>query len=376
LPDTTEVAKALVMYIQYLGGVIAKLPVSWPEPLRTISSRVSLFFGWITGSAASIDCLLALFGVEGAARAGLKGVINLLAPFATLLAMVILILVWWVVRRPVYALLAECASKELQGRWRRRAAVIWCCFGTASSADTDSANHLSLNHKWLQSKAVSHVPLVPYLCQRIVPVTLITAFFWYPSIVRIVLGMRACMKVCDTRYWVMDMSMLCPRDVPGKPQAVWATAVTVPAAIITGGLPLLVLVVMHHWRARMQDQQFLYWFGFLCSDYSYDRDSVQQATDAKKQPADVSNSTADNLDTSQAEQQSLAADVAAPPTSCIWSTCMWPISMAQRVAEWLTTNARPRVVAAWDVVIHVTTLLLTVSSVVCMACMSTTRCCC
>lgn len=274
-----------------------------------------------------MDCLLSLFGVKDARKAGLKGVINLLAPFATFLAMVLIILVWWVVRRLVYAAAAECASREMHGRWHRRAAVIWCCLSTASFADIDRADRRFLFYKWLRSKASTHVPLDDYLFQGIMPVALITAFFWYPSIARIVLGMRACMTVCGTRYWVMDMSLECPRDVPGKPQAAWTTAVTIPAAIITGGLPLLVLVVLHVWRSHMEDPQFLCWFGFLCSDYSYhSSDALQQPTVKQEQPVGESKSNQccleDRSDTANVQQLScLDQNIAAPSTPSSKSTC-------------------------------------------------------
>jgi hypothetical protein len=348
LPDTTEVAKALVMYMQYVGGIIAKLPVSWPEPLSSISHTFSQVFGWVTGSAASIDCLLSLFEVERAARAGFKGLINLLAPVATFLAMVGLLFVWWVVRRPVYALAAKSIRRDAQGRWRWRAAVMWWCIGSYGVADSRG---VSSRFFWLQSKAGRHVPLVVYLCQRIVPVALITAFFWYPSIARIVLGMRACMKVCGTKYWVMDMSLLCPLDTLGEPQAVWSTALTIPSAVVTAGLPLLVLIVLSRWKSRMQEPQFLCWFGFLYNDYNY---SSSGGTLQDEKGSRVS-----DPDSAQAGQQSTdQEDDAACTTGCARLASMIPV-----VTDWLVTTVRPRVVAAWDVVIHITTLLLTVCSV-------------
>jgi len=88
-----EILKVLFMYLQYLGGIIAKLPVQWPGALDSIFSSLGRTWGWVMGSAASMDCLL--LSMNGgqelrAARAGWKGLISLLAPAVMFGAVVLL----------------------------------------------------------------------------------------------------------------------------------------------------------------------------------------------------------------------------------------------------------------------------------------------
>jgi hypothetical protein len=273
--------------------------------------------------------------------------------------MMLLLIVWWAVRRPVYALAAKSTRKEVQKQWYIRAAVMRWCISSATVADSLGGRFL-----WLQGKAHRPVSLGNYLCQRIVPVALITAFFWYPSIARIVLGMRACMKVCETRYWVMDMSLLCPLDTPGERQAVWSTAVAIPAAIITAGLPLLVIVVLSGWWSSKHEPHFLCWFGFLYSDYNYN--------DGARQPRKGSAGNGGTCTAQPCGNAGVAGTGATQTRHCCWqhgsgfgvaAGCTWLASMIPVASNWLLTCVRPRVVAAWDVVIHITTLLLTVCSV-------------
>lgn len=126
----------------------------------------------------------------------------------------------------------------------------------------------------------------------------------------------------------------------------------------------------------MEEPQFLCWFGFLYSDYNYSSSTLQQSTGEQKQPKRTESCVEDTSDTADARQQSRSDqnDAASFPSSPKRTWCSHVLhmitrvvkvvmQMIRRIVDWLSANARPGVVAAWDVVIHATTVLLTVSSV-------------
>eukprot|EP00775_Hariotina_reticulata_P001120 gene1120-1455_t len=122
-------------------------------------------------------------------------------------------------------------------------------------------------------------------------------------------------------FWVMDTSLECPRGNVNTPQGRWAYGVAVPAIALTLGLPLLVLLLLSvpANRAKMNDQLFQTWFGFLYQGYAYDL----AAAEGQQQPQ--------------------------PDGGRSWR------QFAMLVKSW--------VVSVWDVVTHGTTVALTICSV-------------
>jgi hypothetical protein len=82
--------------LQYLAGVIAKLPVQFPPSVSTTFGALGAAWSNAFGCHACLDCLLTPpSGERTAEQAGVKGLITLLIPLLLLVVTVLLQMVWW-----------------------------------------------------------------------------------------------------------------------------------------------------------------------------------------------------------------------------------------------------------------------------------------
>eukprot|EP00775_Hariotina_reticulata_P007694 gene7694-7893_t len=345
-----ELLKILFMYIQYLVGIIAKLPLQVPGALGSMFNRLAQAWGLATGSMASADCLLSALSVaqgeEMAARAGLKGLIPLVAAAVMFTLVAAAMCFWWCVRSRVYGLAAaamrgasnndsvSCMTSSIVLATVRRVGlrVLHHCLRPAHAANQGRSTLVL----WLRRQGQHRPPFRPFMRDRLIPALLITWFFWYPSLVRVALGMLRCLDICGQQWWVMDMGVQCPKNHLGSPQAWWAYGVATPAIILTAGLPLFVLVLLSvpRWRNQMPQQRFQSRFGFFYLGYSIKttRPWVLLSGDGYDNEHD-------------------ARQPGGPQSRC-WHRLVVTVSAAR---SWM--------VSVWDVATHSTTIALTICSV-------------
>jgi len=392
---TSALIKTLTMFVQYLAGVIFKLPIVWPPVIDAPAARLSQAWGWLMGSGASIDCLLQAShspfeGPPG--QAGMKALISLLAPFAMFAVIVVVLLVWWLLLRRLFyssahhVVASSLASSEAGGgtsgsggcRGLLGRLILWAavpaCY--ASLLTAPAGDQAPLRH-WLRQESGTRPHFAAYMSNRLVPALLITAFFWYPSIARVALGIFACIQVCDasSRWWVLDMRSKCPRSL-ATAEGRWAFGVGVPAVFITVCVPLFVLVWLLANTSKLDNTAFKSRFAFMYSDYACEslaakhnnwlHELVQpQHTLFLKAAAWLCELVKGGV-APHAQQPQPADNTGASSGKGPRKT---PTPLAQRweqwwrhVLEWCWV-ARHLTILIWDVVIHAHTVLLMMCSV-------------
>lgn len=358
-----ELFKALAMYLQYLAGAILKLPVSWPSNIGRFAEHAARAWAWVMGSGASIDCLLIASkssALGTAAQAGLKALINLLAPFVTVVVIMALYVLWWLLRQRVYRrALAIAESQSHTGNSHvvncSKLLVSWLVglgYPAAQHNDLSKQNYLT----WLKQQSTHQPSFCTYMVDRFVPMLLIAAFFWYPSIARVALGMFACMTVCqkDASFWVMDMRFTCPVNHPGSPQSQWAYGVGIPAVMITAILPLFVLCWLWSHMWELQGAAFKSKFAFMYSDYNYDAESLTKSIWGPNGSADCVNRLRACFGVGSIQRNT------AKSLSQAWNDKLGYIKQQLPNA---VVVLRHRLILVWDVAVHCTTLLLMICSV-------------
>jgi hypothetical protein len=255
-------------FLQYLAGVIAKLPVDFPDSVSATFNWLASAWSIAFGSHASLDCLLTpTHGVRTSAQAGYKGLITLLLPVLFLVVTVVLQGVWWLAW-PLYTKAAVQAVKCVITHpfITRRGMASWFGDGVFL-AQPRARQEVWFMH--MQARLRRHPSLWEYLCMRWTVTVLVVYFFFFPSIARVAVGMFACQAVCGERYWVLDMAQSCPMDHPNSEHGRWAFGIGVPAIVFIVAMPLLIVAVL--WAAAhrqlLQEEWFMQKFGFMYSDY-------------------------------------------------------------------------------------------------------------
>jgi hypothetical protein len=317
---TTTVARlaavATIICCQYFAGMVAKLPVTWPEEVAQAMTGLSDVWGKAFGSVASLDCLLQAFGDSSGPyvdRPSLKALINLLLPVLVFLLVLCCQMVWWAGRHRLNAAVATFLLKLLR-RWPDSDGIAYVDHvtlpnqssqqqqqsvpGTTSRRHAVSAavsRYRSLIKRWsiraqfLQASRAhgsgSHMSgLQRYMRQAWVVTLLVTVFFFYPSVARVAVSMFTCVSVCEERYWAMDMDLLCPTQLWNQApsewpvHAKWAAGVGIPSVVLVVTVPLFVALLLC-WgahRKRLHTFEFHSHFGFMYSDYKTDHVGRQQ----------------------------------------------------------------------------------------------------
>eukprot|EP00877_Chromochloris_zofingiensis_P004670 jgi/Chrzof1/14203/Cz08g29110.t1 len=206
--SAADILKALIMYGQYMV-FICKLQINWPVPLDRVFASINNAWSTATGAAVSLDC------ITGRNSAVFKVWVNLLMP----LAMYLLLMMFVV----------GC------GVLQRRSGTTW---------------HQYVKDRWVRA-------------------LIVTIYFFYPSLVRMALGMFTCKEVCGSRYWVWDMTQKC-WDPKHSDQARLAFTVGVFAAAGSLFVPLWVVSLLLCNYKHLDHVQFRRQFDVLYSDYRRD----------------------------------------------------------------------------------------------------------
>ncbi|WIA15681.1 hypothetical protein OEZ85_002307 [Tetradesmus obliquus] len=254
--DLTDVVKTLVMYLQYLA-IIVKMPVAWPDQLATTFDGLSRVWSWAFASPAALDCLLASMGAN---RAGARALVALAAPVAAYWLLLACHALWWCTMPWFHAAL----SFVLTGLLKRLDFVAGMLLKWPLSGCL---------HSFLRIPSTARRPnFWEYMKLRAIVTLLVTVFFFYPAVARVAVGMFSCMEVCGDRYWLMDMSLTCPRDSVGQSQWKWAVGLGVPAVLFCVAVPIFVVVWLQHAQhaGRMNQERFIACYGFMYSNYRID----------------------------------------------------------------------------------------------------------
>eukprot|EP00775_Hariotina_reticulata_P005465 gene5465-5699_t len=290
----TDVVKLLIIYIQNFAGVIVKLPVSWPTNLSTLFANINILWGTVNGSSASLDCLLKALPVTstgyiavagGIDRSVLKGLINLLLPGLTFVLVLMCQVLWWACKRRLVLAVTYLGLRMfslVSGRDGLALAATSCDTSTESSQEFigSTTSFIIRFESWCRQRRLyassrnSWYPdltgLMRYLRQRFMVTMLVTVFFFYPSLVRVAVGMLSCIEVCGTWYWVLDMEKLCPKSNLKSNESHLVLAVGVLAALLSAVVPLMVVVLLS-WAVStncLHSPKFQQQFGFLYKDYT------------------------------------------------------------------------------------------------------------
>jgi hypothetical protein len=297
----------MLLPIQYAAGMIAKLPVNWPQVVKAPIKDLSNFWAKAFGSVASLDCLLQSANSSSPLthvdRSGLKALLNLLLPVVVYLLVLACQMAWWWISPRLQPAVASLILKLYK-----------CCEssdGVASIEDPSAQQpdrpsaasataggsrismYLSRIKTWSiraqfrasRPRGWCHVSSFQACMQQSWVVTLLVSiFFFYPSIVRIAFTMFTCITVCEQQYWVMDMDLICPAHLLQQnplhlpAHAKWAAGVGIPAVLIVIAVPLAVAALL--WGAaeagRLHTAKFKGYFGFMYSDYNISHVGRQQ----------------------------------------------------------------------------------------------------
>jgi hypothetical protein len=313
-------SKVLIMYVQYLFGIIGKLPLHWPTvlsvPLRFSNKALAL----VLGASASLDCVFQAFGLEPEKAdvpiAAAKALINLYAFMVTYIAVLGLM---------------GC----LRYFFKRCGLKVW------SRAD------------WATFCVVA---------------LLVNLFFWYPTISRVAIGTFACVKVCGgDRYWVLDMRRQCPIDAVNSHQWMWAFAVGVPACFLCAAVPLFVVIVLlvsifhrsrHDPRQRLlETHDFQKYFAFMISGYRVPLEGRCAGTSSGICTIGSSSSSSGQGTVSQP-----LITLPKPSSSC-YHQSKRALQAAERRLHLLARATKQWFPLFWDVVIHVQTVILVTISI-------------
>eukprot|EP00877_Chromochloris_zofingiensis_P009338 jgi/Chrzof1/4658/Cz14g21210.t1 len=215
--NLSDVLKVLVVYMQYMV-VVAAVRMEWPSSLQYPFRALAWIWSASSSQTISFDCMLTR---EGSMPLAVSRILmNLIMPIGMFV---------------VLALLQ--GTGALLMRVRRRNPVF--SLGT-----------------------------------RLGVSAMVTTFFFYPSLVRTVLGMFSCMSIDDAlgrqtgaavgTYWVYDLNQLCWQGY----HRVWGLIVgIVGTALLCVGVPAVMGITLWLNRSQLDQQAFRVHFGFLYHIY-------------------------------------------------------------------------------------------------------------
>jgi hypothetical protein len=262
--------------LQYFAGVIAKLPIAFPDSIGITIGRLSMAWSYAFGSHSSLDCLLTpADGNRPASQAAYKALITLLLPVVMVGVIVVLQVLWWL----LWPVCVKCMVAAVRSLMRSAQGLSEAGVAQRIAARTFFGLPRLKQEMWcmhMQSKLRRHPSLREYLRMRWTVTVLVVCFFFFPSIARVGVGMFACQNVCGDCYWVLDMAQTRPTHNPNSAHGRWAYAVGIPALMFNAAMPLLVLGVL--WTAahkrNLQVASFVERYGFMYSDYTVQPDKA------------------------------------------------------------------------------------------------------
>eukprot|EP00877_Chromochloris_zofingiensis_P010910 jgi/Chrzof1/6072/Cz17g07200.t1 len=223
--NVSDVLKVLVVYMQYMV-VVAAVHMDWPASLLYPFRALTWIWSASSSQTVSFDCMLAR---EGPTPLAVNRVLlYLLMPVGMFVVLAVF-------QGAVAALM----------RIRRRTSL-------------RSHGHASIS-------------------SRLGVSAMVTTFFFYPSLVRTVLGMFSCMSIDQPfgtlegqtgaavgTYWVYDLNQLCWEGY----HRVWGLPVgVVGTAVLCVGVPAVMGVTLWWNRSQLEQQAFRVHFGFLYHIY-------------------------------------------------------------------------------------------------------------
>ena len=238
----SDIAKILVRHVQYLA-IISTMSIQWPPALSAVFAASGWLFAAGSGEVVSLDCYLSSKEVH-VSRAVAKSVIYLLAPVGVFLAVLCARFVW-----------------KRFARFLDRLGPL-----------------LKLQIPMVALESMASTLSVSFL---------VVLFFFYPFLVRVALGMFACLPLdvvgpgsndpypqyavanATAGYWVSDMSQACYQGW----HRVWALALGVPATLIfCVGVPLGMGALLFSNRAKLHTEGVIKeCIGFLYHNYRQKR---------------------------------------------------------------------------------------------------------
>jgi hypothetical protein len=243
----SDFIKVLVQHLQYLV-IIGSVAVPWPKLIQGLFRASAVVFGVAAGQALSSDCWLAYYASRKHSRvprAIQLQLVQFLAPVLVLLALFVLQLLWWGVRR---------------------------CLAAATVGSTSKS--------CVQLQAVAKPPLLRE-CLRVMPLAaLMVVYYAYPTLLRASLSFFACLHIDSPNlgtgvavlahvygYSVLDIQQECFTGWHKR----WTLGLGLPAVLVTCVIVPVGLLWLLKSRAKLDEQAFREHFGFLYRNYAPDR---------------------------------------------------------------------------------------------------------
>ena len=266
----SDIIKVLILFLQYLV-ILSSLSVPWPTALAYLFRIATFIFAASNGQLGSVSlgCVL-LQGSESSVPASIqRQLIYTVAPIGILAGVVLLFVAKALILRALQA-------TKLKGTIVHRGSgtsTIRRGSSTSSAGSVGSGAHLM--HTGIGSMVLKKLPL---MC-------VVTFFFAYPFLVRVSLGMFACLKLdradapndpypqfavanASYGYWVHAMEQACFEGwhLP------WALGLGLPSALLfCVGTPLALLIGLTVNKSKLQRADVRAQFGFLYRPYTEKR---------------------------------------------------------------------------------------------------------
>jgi hypothetical protein len=255
---SSDYIKVLILFLQYLV-IISSLSVPWPTALAYLFRIAKFVFAASNGQVGpvSVDCVLSQGAQTSVPVSIQRQLIYLVAPVGILLGVLVLFL-------------AKMLLQKVIGARGRRASTIRRGSSTSSTASSNSGTHFQRN-----SLGFMLVRKLPLMC-------VVTFFFAYPFLVRLSLGMFACLQLdkagdpgdpypqfavanASRGYWVHAMQQACFEGwhLP------WALGLGLPCVLLfCVATPLALLIGLTVHRSKLQHADIKMHFGFLYRPYT------------------------------------------------------------------------------------------------------------
>jgi hypothetical protein len=248
----SDFLKVLIQNLQYLV-IIGTVAVPWPRFMQGLFRASAVVFGVAAGQALSFDCWLSHYGPRATSelpKAMQLQLVQFLAPSLVFVALVVLQLLLWALRK------------------------------TASAAIRRSNSQLCLQAQNCQAVAQ---PLQLRESLRKLPLAaLMVAYYAYPTLLRASLSFFACLRIDAPTgehglttllahphgYSILDIRQECFAGWHKD----WALGLGVPAAFLTCiGVPAGLLWLLKSHASMVDNQAFREHFGFLYRNCAPDK---------------------------------------------------------------------------------------------------------
>jgi hypothetical protein len=256
---SSDFIKVLILFLQYLV-IISSLSVPWPTSLAYLFRFAKFIFAASNGQlgSVSLECVLSQGHPSSVPASIQRQLIYLVAPVGILAGVLLLFSARMLLQKAVQA---------ARGRW-------YSGTGRRGSSTSSAASSNSNTHFQRASLGSMLLQKLPLMC-------VVTFFFAYPFLVRVSLGMFACLQIdkadaaddpypqfavanASRGYWVHAMQQACFEGwhLP------WALALGLPCVLLfCVATPLALLIGLMVNKSKLQRSDVRSHFGFLYRPY-------------------------------------------------------------------------------------------------------------